>query len=100
MSGDAPRFLAHSGSRGGDYTSNPARALDCGEAPSADEQRRITHDAARAARDRDRHDWMQSRDRLRRELDFLYSRRFQLDVSTQLRAPQRQLDRLDQRLGR
>ena len=63
-------------------------------------QNELTRDAACVARDRDRAEWTQSRDRLEREVAWLYSRRFERDVTTQIRALQRQVDRLDERLGR
>jgi hypothetical protein len=94
---DEPRFLG----RVAGYVNHPARALRGEpEAVSATEQGAITADAGRAAEDRDRAEWLESRDRLQRELAWLYSRRFRADVTTQLAALQRQVDRLDARLDR
>jgi hypothetical protein len=96
MRDDEPRFIA----RVAGYVDHPARALPGEpEAVTEAEQMTITADAHRAAEDRDRAEWAESRDRLRRELDWLYSRRFRADVGAQLRALQRQVDRLDERIG-
>jgi hypothetical protein len=96
---DTPRLLARNSANG--YVTHTSRAL-AGEpeAVSASVQDELTRDAARAARDRDRREWAQARDRLEREVAWLYSRRFDRDVTTQIRALQRQVDRLDERLGR
>ena len=96
---DTPRLLARNPASG--YVTHTSRALRHEpEAVSASVQDELTRDAGRAARDRDRREWTQSRDRLEREVAWLYSRRFERDVTTQIRALQRQVDRLDERLGR
>lgn len=81
------------------YTSDASRALFAEpEAVDREEQRRITAAAARSAREADRDEWFRRREAIERELDWLFSRRFQRDVTVQVRALRRQLDRVDRRL--
>jgi hypothetical protein len=83
------------------YVDHPVRGLhDEPQALTAAEQDQVTRQAAQSARDRDRAEWAQARDRLEREVDWLFSRRFERDISTQVRALERQIARLDQRIGR
>ena len=95
--GDEPRYL---GMRVG-YVRHAARGMRGeGEAITALEQDQQTRDAQRAASDRDKAEWLESRARLQREIAWLYSRRFQQAVGRQLAALQRQVDRLDGGLSR
>lgn len=83
------------------YTTSTRYALPgAGEAPDPDQLERITDQAQQRARERQRQDWQASRNRLKRELDWLYSQRYGRDVRDQLRAVERQITRLDDKIGR
>lgn len=91
------RLLARRSELG--YVTHGGRAL-AGEPESVPVavQADLTRRAGLIAQDRSRIAWAESQQRMRRELDYLYSQRFQRDVTTQLAALERQLDRLDARL--
>ncbi len=83
------------------YTTNPAQAMRGEpEALTAEQVDDLNVKAARVARDRQADEWRERRARLDRELDWLISQRRERDVTTQVRAVRRQLDRIDQRLAR
>ena len=95
---DQPRLLHRHSPHG--YTDQLSHSLFAEpEAVSADVQRRQTDDARRAAHQRDVDEWQDRRAAMQREVDWLYSMRFQRDVRSQVRALERQLDRLDQRIA-
>lgn len=81
------------------YTSDPTRALtDAGEAIPADTQAEQTARAHRTQRQTQLDEWQRRRAVIQREIDWLESQRFKRDVRSELRALQRQVDRLDKRL--
>jgi tripartite-type tricarboxylate transporter receptor subunit TctC len=95
---DAPRLLHRHSPHG--YTDQLAHSLfQEPEAVSADDQQRLTAAAHQAAKDAQVSEWQERRARIQREFDWLYSQRFRRDVRSQLRAVQRQLERLDQRIA-
>jgi hypothetical protein len=95
---DAPRFLARHSQYA--YTEDPAKALPAEpEAINAEAQELLTLRAQRTAREVRLVQWRERREAVARELDWLYSQRLRRDVRTQLRAVQRQLDRLDQKIA-
>jgi len=78
------------------YTDEPGRALrDEPEAVSVEDQRLLTARAHRTARQQQLDEWTTRRASIQREVDWLYSQRFQQDVSKSLRVLRRQLSRLD-----
>ena len=94
---DAPRLLHRRSEHA--YTSDPTRALtDAGEAVPLETQAELTARAHRSQRQTQLDEWGQRRQAIQRELNWLISQRFQSDVRSQLRALQRQVDRLDARL--
>ena len=94
---DALRLLHRRSEHG--YTSDPSRGLTgAGEAVPPEFQEVVTARAHRAERDAQLDEWRERRARIQREIDWLISQRFRRDVRSDLRALQRQLDRLDRRL--
>lgn len=97
MPSDPPRLLHRRSEHG--YTSDPTRALgDAGEAVPVEAQAELTARAHRSERQAQLEEWEQRRQAIQRQIDWLYSQRFQRDVRSQLRALQRQVDKLDARL--
>ncbi|MGZ6564461.1 MAG: hypothetical protein ACXVH3_32350 [Solirubrobacteraceae bacterium] len=95
---DSPRLL-HRRSQYG-YTSDPDRAMfQEAEAVGRDDQALITERAHRSAREAQLVEWREHRAEIERRLGWLYSQRFQRNVTTQVRALQRQLDRIDERIA-
>ena len=95
--GDAPRLLHRRSEHG--YTADPSRALlGAGEAVPVEAQHELTARVHRAARQAQLDEWERRKAAIQREIDWLYSQRFQRDVRSQLRALQRQVDRLDRHL--
>jgi hypothetical protein len=98
VSEDAPRFLSRNGFPS--YTNDPSRKLaGTDEALTDFELEEVADAAQRRDRARRRDAWQESKAVLERELAWLYSHRFQVDVTTQLRAVERQIMRLDDKLG-
>ena len=96
--GDAPRFL-HRRSQFG-YTDNPQLGLHSEpEAVDATTQDVLTSRAHRAETERQRAQWREHRAEIERRLHWLHSQRFRRDVTTQVAAVQRQLDRIDARIA-
>lgn len=94
---DALRLLHRRSEHG--YTSDPSRGLTgAGEAVPAEFQEAISARAHRAEREAQLAEWSARRERIQREIDWLYSQRFRRDVRSELRALQRQVDRIDRRL--
>jgi hypothetical protein len=90
--------LLHARSQYG-YTDRPDLALRSEpEAISQEAQDALAARSQRAARDAQLEEWRERRGAVARELQWLYSQRLRRDVRTQLRAVQRQLDRLDRKL--
>jgi len=78
------------------YTDEPDRAMrDEPEAVSVSDQLALAARAHRTARERQLEEWQLRRDTIQREIDWLYSQRFQADVNKSLRVLRRQLSRLD-----
>ncbi|MGZ4254808.1 MAG: hypothetical protein ACXVS6_22665 [Solirubrobacteraceae bacterium] len=95
---DQPRLLHRRSQRG--YTSDPAYALFAEpEAVSRSDQERITLAAHRAAHAAQVAEWEQRRHNVEREIGWLYSQRFQRDVSAQLRQLEKQLQRIDAKIA-
>ncbi|MGZ4185010.1 MAG: hypothetical protein ACXVSF_06455 [Solirubrobacteraceae bacterium] len=95
---DAPRLL-HRRSQYG-YTTDVDRALyQEPEAVPRDDQAVITARAHRSAREAQLVEWRERRAAIERQLSWLNSRRFERNVTTQVRALQRQLDRIDKRIA-
>jgi len=98
---DAPRLLARNSTRehpllGVGYTDELDHAMrDEPEAVPLDYQQLLTARAHRTARQAQLDEWATRRASIQREIDWLYSQRFQVDVSKALRVLRRQLDRLD-----
>jgi hypothetical protein len=79
------------------YTVDPRRALPREpEALTVDQLAQVELRAGRRHRERQLADWRARRRELERSIDWLYAQRNQRDVRSQLRALQRQLDRLDE----
>jgi hypothetical protein len=96
---DSPRLLRRRSEYGG-YTTDPSRALfDEPEAVGAEVQELLTDRARRVELDSQREEWREHRDEIERRLGWLQSQRFRRDVSSQVRALRRQLDRLDELIG-
>lgn len=94
---DAPRLLHRRSEHG--YTSDPTRALtDAGEAVPVDVQDALTARVRRSERQAQLDEWETRKAAIQREIDWLQSQRFRRDVRSQLRALQRQVDKLDARL--
>ena len=95
---DIPRLL-HKRSHHG-YTTDPAKAMfGEPEAVSADAQRAITAQAHDHAHQLQVAKWIEARADIQRRLDWVWSQRFRRDVQSQVRALERQLQRLDQRIA-
>jgi hypothetical protein len=95
---DSVRLLHRYPHRG--YTDDPAKAAFAEpEAVSAGDAEWIALHAHRAERDAQLLHWRERRARIEREVDWLYSQRFQVDVSKQLRFLRRQLDNIERRIG-
>ena len=96
---DAPRLLHRDSAHG--YTSNPSHALR-GEPEAVPEgdQDRLTLAAAANERRARVEEWQRRRETIQREINWLYSQRLRRNVRSQLRALQRQLDRLDRLVDR
>lgn len=78
------------------YTDESSRAMrDEPEAVPVECQELLTERAQRIARQRQLAEWKRRRASIQREIDWLYSQRFQCDVSKSLRVLRRQLERLD-----
>jgi hypothetical protein len=91
---DAPRLL-HRRSQYG-YTDRPEYAMHAEpEAVPAEDQEWITSRSHRTEREAQVLHWRERRANIEREVDWLYSQRFDRDVSKPLRTLRRQLDRLD-----
>jgi DNA-binding FrmR family transcriptional regulator len=101
---DSPRLLARNSTRphpelGTGYTDRPDLALiGEPEAVSVDEQAMLTARVHRARHEAELRELAEHRAAIQRELDWLHSQRYAKDVRTQIRAVQRQLDRIDQKL--
>jgi hypothetical protein len=94
---DAPRLLHRRSEHG--YTSDPTRALgDAGEAVPVEAQAELTARVHRSERQAQLDEWARRKAAIQREIDWLTSQRFRRDVRSDLRALQRQVDRLDARL--
>jgi hypothetical protein len=94
---DAPRLLHRRSEHA--YTSDPTRALgDAGEAVPADTQIELTARVHRTERQQQLDEWARRKASIQRQIDWLQSQRFRRDVRSELRALQRQVDRLDKRL--
>lgn len=95
---DQPRLL-HRRSQYG-YTDDPSLAVFAEpEAVSRDDQAVITQRAHRVEREVQVEQWAEHRAEIERRLGWLYSQRFKCNVTTQVRALQRQLDRIDERIA-
>jgi hypothetical protein len=64
-----------------------------------DDQAQITAASHRAVHEAQVAEWAEHRVEIERRLSWLYSQRFQRDVRSTVRALQRQLDRLDERIA-
>ena len=94
---DTPRLLHRRSEHA--YTSDPTRALtDAGEAVPEDAQLAITARSHRSARQTQLTEWADSKTALERQVNWLEAQRFHRDIRSEVRALQRQIDRLDQRL--
>jgi len=102
---DTPRLLARNSTRehpllGVGYTDELDHAMrDEPEAVPLDYQQLLTARAHRTARQQQLAEWEQRRASIQREIDWLYSQRFQADVNKSLRVLRRQLDRLDKMIA-
>lgn len=95
---DQPRLL-HRKSQFG-YTDDPSKAVFAEpEAVSREDQELLTTRAHRAAQQAQVAEWMVHRAEIERRIAWLYSQRFQRDVSAQLRQLTKQLERLDQKIA-
>jgi hypothetical protein len=95
---DQPRLL-HRHSQYG-YTDRPERALYREpEAVSVEAQEQLTLSARRAEHAQQVEQWRERRAAIAREVAWLYSQRFRRDVGSSVRALERQLERLDQRIA-
>lgn len=95
--GDDPRFLARRSELG--YTSRASLAVvGEPEAVSADEQRELTAQRRRAAHEAQVAEWQEHRASLQRSIDWLHSQRFRRDVRSSLRALERQVEQLDDKI--
>lgn len=94
---DPPRLLHRRSHHG--YTDRLDLALTGEpEAVPRREQERITAVVRRSEREAQTQEWERRRVGLQREIDWLYSQRFQRTVRSEVRVLQRQLDRIDRRL--
>lgn len=94
---DPPRYLAARSQYG--YTDRADLALfGEPEAVPAQTQRELTAQAHRRAKLDQRQEWEQRRAAIQRELDWLYSQRFERDVRSSVRALERTLSTLDKKL--
>jgi hypothetical protein len=92
------RLLARRPERG--YVEDPAKALAREpEAVSVEEQDFITARVHRTERQAQLAEWERRRATVLREIDWLYSQRFQRDVSRPLRTLRRTLDRIDRAIA-
>jgi hypothetical protein len=97
--GDQPRFLHRSAAYG--LTTNPVMAAPGEpEALSRDDSDDMRAVSERRARERQAAQWAERRRAITRELDWLRSQRFHRYVRSDVRALERQLDRLDRKLTR
>jgi hypothetical protein len=82
------------------YTAHPGRALNQEpEAISADAQRIVCAQSRASAQRQRVETWEEHRANLQRTMAWLYSQRLQRDVRTQLRALERQIERLDRKIA-
>ena len=96
--GDSTRLLHRRSEHG--YTDHPGRALPQEpEAVSREVQRSITAQAQDQAHQLRVAQWVEHRMEIQRRIDWVYSQRLRRDVRSQLRALERQLDRLDKRIA-
>lgn len=97
MDDDPRRYLARNPAKG--YTLDPRRSvLEEPEALTAAELAELAARAERSQADRQRAEWAQRRLEIEKRLAWLISQRLRRDVGSQIRAVQRQLDRIDRRL--
>jgi len=69
------------------------------EAISLADQLALTARSRRTERERQLAEWNERRAAIQREIDWLHSQRFQVDVSKSLRTLRRQLARLDRQIA-
>jgi hypothetical protein len=94
---EPPRFL-HKRSHHG-YTDRLDLAMHAEpEAVPREDQALITARVHRTEREAQVLHWSERRARVEREIDWLYSQRFQRDISKPLRTLRRQLDRIDKQI--